>query len=143
MKDTPSNASDERAAVDSSNDQDLTAGPEQKKTRGRRPRANNSLSSELARLHEDLTDYIKSTVEAGGRRNRSRTSQQQVFDKMSEVNDHDGDDEEMDATYTCGATAKQPLATAKGKRGRKRKVPPPPPREVLVFSFFISYFIDN
>ena len=141
LKDTPSKTSDERAAVDSSNDQDQIVEPEQKKTRGRRPRANNGLPSELARLHEDLTDYMKGTVDAGGRRSRSRTSQQQVFDKVSEINDHDGDDEEMDATYTGSATTKQLQATAKGKRGRKRKMPPSLPKEVLVSSFDIIHIV--
>ena len=69
------------AEIKASINQDPTR-QQQKKTRSRRSRTNDGVHPELARLHENITDRMK-TVETEGRRSRSRLSQRHILEETS------------------------------------------------------------
>ena len=93
-------------AVTSSDHQNPTeAGGKGKKGKGRK-----SVPLEVARLREDLTDFMKGTSELGTRRCRSKSAQP-VADGTSE-----------DEKTAPAVRSEKPAVPEKAKRGRKRKV---------------------
>lgn len=98
-------------------DTDVKSTTQDRKLRGR-PRKDN-VPLEVARLREDLTDFMKGSLEPGSRRSRSRTATNTAL----VLRDPHADDELSDATTSSrGSQATGPPPSSKGKRGRKRKI---------------------